>query len=99
MFQGLDGSGRSNCFARWRAVPGRLHRRADAARDRRRETARRIRMADPDINIVIVSGYSDHSVVISPLSPVPRTRSSISPAFVPEEVAPYGPHARRALGS
>lgn len=61
-----------------------------------RETARRIRAADPDINLVIVSGYSDHSVTdIAAVAGPPDKIFYIAKPFVPEEVR----HMARALAA
>ncbi|MBS0254747.1 MAG: EAL domain-containing protein [Proteobacteria bacterium] len=61
-----------------------------------RETARRIRAADPDINIVIVSGYSDHSVLdIARVAGPADKLFYIAKPFAPEEVR----HMARALAA
>lgn len=52
-----------------------------------KETARRIRALDPDINLVIVSGYSDHNVIeIAAVAGPPDKIFYISKPFVVDEV-------------
>ncbi len=52
-----------------------------------KETARRIRAIDPDINLVIVSGYSDHSITdIAAVAGPPDKIFYISKPFAADEV-------------
>ncbi len=60
-----------------------------------KETAKRIREIDPDINLVIVTGYSDHSAIdIAKVAPPVDKLFYISKPFDPEELT----HTARALG-